>query len=335
MPHVSARDRGVSTEPSAALDAEGPLRRWARRKREAARENEAASGTWGRDASSVVSEAIPDDRERAVDAPAPAAVVEEKVPSDEDMPPLDSLDENSDYSGFLSPGVSDGLRRRALRKLFTSAVFNVRDGLDDYDEDFTNFEALGDIVTSDMRHQAEAEAERARRARADSGPEDPPDDAPAPAGAEPESEPVPGAGAAEEDVAEEETDIAQADASGVPGVSGHRWAEELDTSESAMNEDCAGITTGTAAGTAIGEVAGSPACPGGARDPDPSGRALAGAAVSERSAAADPGGGAAAGNREVADLPALVESAPPGAGDGDSAANDSGSTAGATSARRA
>ena len=48
-----------------------------------------------------------------------------------------------------------------------SAVFNVRDGLDDYDEDFTSFEALGDIVTSDMKHQAEMEAERARQARAD------------------------------------------------------------------------------------------------------------------------------------------------------------------------
>ena len=82
------------------------------------------------------------------------------------MPPLDSLHEGSDYSGFLSPGVSEGLRRRALRKLFTSAVFNVPDGLDDYDEDFTSFPALGDIVTSDMKHQAEMEAERAKQARA-------------------------------------------------------------------------------------------------------------------------------------------------------------------------
>ena len=33
---------------------------------------------------------------------------------------------------------------------------------------FTTFAALGDIVTSDMRHQAEVEAERARQARANS-----------------------------------------------------------------------------------------------------------------------------------------------------------------------
>ena len=86
------------------------------------------------------------------------------------MPPLDTLDENSDYSSFLSPGVTEGLRRRALRKLFLSAAFNVRDGLDDYDDDFTSFEPLGDIVTSDMKHQAEMEVERAKQARTETEP---------------------------------------------------------------------------------------------------------------------------------------------------------------------
>ena len=99
------------------------------------------------------------------------AVAEEKILTDEDMPPLDSLNEDSDYSGFLSSGVSEALRRRALRKLFTSAVFNVRDGLDDYDDDFTSFAALGDVVTSDMKHEAEMEARRAGQARPDSEPE--------------------------------------------------------------------------------------------------------------------------------------------------------------------
>ena len=86
------------------------------------------------------------------------------------MPALESLDENSDYSGFLSSGVSESLRRRALRKLFSSAVFNIPDGLDDYDDDFTSFAALGDIVTSDMKHQAEVEAERAKQAQARAAP---------------------------------------------------------------------------------------------------------------------------------------------------------------------
>ena len=162
---MSARDRGVSTEYRTDLDAEGPLRRWARRRREVAREKEAEDEARRRDEHREPSDAAGDARESTEDASEPA-VIKERVLTDEDMPPLDSLDENSDYSGFLSSGVSEALRRRALRKLFSSAVFNIPDGLDDYDDDFTSFAALGDIVTSDMKHQAEMEAERAKQAQA-------------------------------------------------------------------------------------------------------------------------------------------------------------------------
>ena len=157
---MNARDRDVSTETRTPLDAEGPLRRWARRRREVAREAKADAPVPPRD----IPEPASDVRQSAGNSPGPAAV-EEKALTDEDMPPLDALDEDSDYSGFLSPGVSEALRRRALRKLFSSAVFNIPDGLDDYDDDFTSFAALGDIVTSDMKHQAEVEADRARQAQ--------------------------------------------------------------------------------------------------------------------------------------------------------------------------
>lgn len=89
---------------------------------------------------------------------------EKPVLTDVDMPPIESLDEKSDYSGFMSPGVSSQLRKLALRKLFAGAGFNIRDGLDDYDEDFTNFEPLGDLITSDMKHQAEMAEKRKREA---------------------------------------------------------------------------------------------------------------------------------------------------------------------------
>ncbi len=87
--------------------------------------------------------------------------------TDAHMPPIDSLTEDSDFSGFLSPGVSEALRKRALRKLFAGAVFNIRDGLDDYDDDFRNFAALGDLITSDMKHQMEVEEARKRKAEAE------------------------------------------------------------------------------------------------------------------------------------------------------------------------
>ena len=90
----------------------------------------------------------------------PESSQEKYLLCDQDMPDLDSLDEDSDYSGFLSPGVSEELRKLALRKLFQGQSFNLCDGLDDYDEEFTSFEKLGDIVTADMRFQLEEEARR-------------------------------------------------------------------------------------------------------------------------------------------------------------------------------
>ena len=82
-----------------------------------------------------------------------------EVLTDADMPDIDSLHEDSDFSGFMSPGVSDELRNLALKKLFQTPSFNIRDGLDEYDEDYTTFEKLGDIITCDMKHQLELEAE--------------------------------------------------------------------------------------------------------------------------------------------------------------------------------
>ncbi len=50
--------------------------------------------------------------------------------TDEDMPDIETLDENSDFSGFMSTSVSEGLRNMALKKLFMGKSYNIRDGLD-------------------------------------------------------------------------------------------------------------------------------------------------------------------------------------------------------------
>lgn len=93
---------------------------------------------------------------------------EELILTDEDMPAIETLNADSDYSGFLNKGVSPELRRKALQHLFRMPKFNIRDGLNDYDEDYTYFEPLGDTITSDMRwHTArkEREAREAEEAR--------------------------------------------------------------------------------------------------------------------------------------------------------------------------
>lgn len=101
----------------------------------------------------------------------PELEANELILTDADMPPIESLTAESNVSAFFNKGVSAALRKAALRYVFQQPQFNVRDGLNDYDGDYTVFEPLGDIVTSDMKFHAarkerdriaaEAEAERA------------------------------------------------------------------------------------------------------------------------------------------------------------------------------
>lgn len=66
-----------------------------------------------------------------------------------DLPDIDSLDKDSDYTGFLKEGVPAKLRHMALQKLFRSdPVLAVLDGLNDYDEDFTLAKVAEKIVSS-------------------------------------------------------------------------------------------------------------------------------------------------------------------------------------------
>lgn len=125
-------------------EGEGVLSRWSRRKAEA------------REATSADNKPLQDEDQAGLPVAAEEVEsVEEPVLTDEDMPPIESLTEDSDYSMFMSSGVSDKLRNLALRKMFHVPGFNIRDGLDEYDEDYTFFEPLGDIVTCDMKHQIE------------------------------------------------------------------------------------------------------------------------------------------------------------------------------------
>jgi len=95
--------------------------------------------------------------------------------TDADMPPLETLNAESDYQQFFSPEVSEELRRLALRKLFHQAQFNHDDGLEMYNDDFTQFEPLGDVVTHDMQRmldlEKQREAEKLAASEADAAPQ--------------------------------------------------------------------------------------------------------------------------------------------------------------------
>ena len=57
----------------------------------------------------------------------------------ESLPDIETMDDSSDFSVFLQDGVPEALKRRALRKLWRlNPVLANLDGLNDYDEDFTD-----------------------------------------------------------------------------------------------------------------------------------------------------------------------------------------------------
>jgi len=59
---------------------------------------------------------------------------------------FDELDKSSDYTRFVQANVPAAIQKRALRKLWASdSVFEVLDGMNDYDEDFTGNGLAGKI----------------------------------------------------------------------------------------------------------------------------------------------------------------------------------------------
>lgn len=118
-----------------------------------------------------------DNRQAAAEPPDPSAGPEpEQVPEDEaypdDLPPIESLTAESDFTAFMSERVSDTIRNAALRKLWISnpALANL-DGLLDYGEDLTDsFKVVKNMQSAykvgrgmvDFEEEARLAAEKAR-----------------------------------------------------------------------------------------------------------------------------------------------------------------------------
>jgi hypothetical protein len=171
------------------------LGRWSRLKREG-RRHEPAPGDAPEEESA---EPVPAATE-------PAAGDEETAPLD--LPDIETLDKDSDYSQFMKEGVPEALKKLALRKLWLSDPdLAVLDGLNDYDEDFRIPEAiLGEIAKGgDETPEAADDAGAGAKAKDEKDEQDEvaaakgaadPGDADAPS--EPKDQPGADAGAAEQ-----------------------------------------------------------------------------------------------------------------------------------------
>ncbi|MEQ6917443.1 DUF3306 domain-containing protein [Halomonas aquatica] len=88
---------------------------------------------------------------------------------DHTLPDPDTLPPGSDIKAYMVSGVSAGLRKRALRRLFSANHYGFRDGLDDYDDDYRErLKPLASEVAERLRHwtrrQVEGDDERTEEA---------------------------------------------------------------------------------------------------------------------------------------------------------------------------
>ncbi|MBQ0833384.1 DUF3306 domain-containing protein [Marinobacter sp.] len=109
--------------------AESRLQRWSREKVKAAREQEPLTPPV------VEAEPSPEAQELAVNETLP----EHEVLVKYGLPDPDAIELGTDITGFMGKEIPELLRRKALRALWKSnPVLAVLDGLNDYDEDFTD-----------------------------------------------------------------------------------------------------------------------------------------------------------------------------------------------------
>ncbi len=105
-----------------AQDRDDFLRRWSRRKQDAAAQAKAPAA------------------KPAADGPAP------KLPS------IDSLTFESDFKDFMHAKVEESVKRAALKKLFADPRFNVIDFMDVYIDDYTNLETIPPDMLARLEH---------------------------------------------------------------------------------------------------------------------------------------------------------------------------------------
>ena len=107
--------------------------RWSRRKAEVAQAEATPPA-----ASPVAEPALPVLAEAEAPAPTLAQVAE--------------LPKDADFRPFVARGVDEGVRRAAMKKLFTDPHFNVMDGLDIYIDDYSKSDPIPAAMLLAMNH---------------------------------------------------------------------------------------------------------------------------------------------------------------------------------------
>jgi hypothetical protein len=91
---------------------------------------------------------------RASAKPAPAPAAPASPPPA--LPPPESLAFDSDFAAFMHAKVDEGVRRAALRRLFSDPRFNLMDGLDIYIDDYNREDPIPAAMLAGLEHAKRA-----------------------------------------------------------------------------------------------------------------------------------------------------------------------------------
>jgi len=84
-----------------------------------------------------------------------------EVVSTEQVDPSDEVDQQ-DLPSWQQQDADPDLKKQALNALFKQAEFNELDYLNEYDEDYTTFPKLGNVVTQEMKRMLKLAEEKTR-----------------------------------------------------------------------------------------------------------------------------------------------------------------------------
>ncbi len=102
------------------------------------------------------------DQDSNAEQPSLTPAVEEPAETAEQPDQITDTETKQEKPLWQRDDVDEDTRKSALRALFRKPEFNVRDGLNEYDDDFTKFASLGNIVTHEMKRMLKLAEEKTR-----------------------------------------------------------------------------------------------------------------------------------------------------------------------------
>ncbi len=91
-------------------------------------------------------------KREAVVAPKVENKEKQSLQEKHELPSLESLNFESDFKAFMSAKVDEGVKRAALKKLFSDPRFSVMDGLDTYIDDYSKEDPISEELLAQLKH---------------------------------------------------------------------------------------------------------------------------------------------------------------------------------------